>query len=208
MTLEPLHPRMFDTTSPVTAYWLTRCDGFRVVGGRKPAKVERSVFDDDPRRPVALRVLREPHGTTALIPVEMVEGVDPIQRVLYVRRPASAASRAATHVTALGPHGRRAAHRTGLSLAAGWKFTSPRLATAVRAAAAAARRRWPSVRRGLAAFGRGALQVAQMFVVLVIWGVVVCAGLVRLGFLAARSLVPRGARLAGGSVAFARRTLR
>src|SRR5262249_31604362 len=173
MTLEPLHPRMFDKTSPVTVYWLTRCDGFRVVGARKPAKVERSVFDDDPRRPVALRARREPRGTITLIPVEMVEGVDPIQRVLYVRCPASAASRAAPRVSALGPHARRAARRTGISLASGWKFASPRVAAGASSAVAVTRRHWPSLRRGLGAVGRGALQVLQMTATLVIWGLII-----------------------------------
>jgi hypothetical protein len=83
----------------VTAYWLTRCEGFRVAGAGRHASVERPVFDADPLRPVALR-LRRPSGRTSLVPIEAVEATCPVDRVLYVRRPPSAAARAVVRAAA------------------------------------------------------------------------------------------------------------
>src|SRR5262249_36097232 len=183
------------------AYWLTRCDGFDVVGGRRPATVEHAVFDDDPLAPVALRV-RRPRGGTTLIPIEMVEGVRPTQRILYVRRPRSAASRAAGHVSARAPDVRRGAPPPGRAAAASWRYAAPRAGGAGRATIVAARRQWPTVRQGAIFVAWGALLVA-----------VACSSLVRRGAFAAyrfaaNRLAPRGARVADSSLVVARRAFR
>src|SRR5690348_10834980 len=96
IALEPLSPRTFDKDSPVTAHWLTRCEGFEVAGVRGLAVVESIVYDDDPLVPVAVRVRRGQRGQngTRLIPIDAVEAICPVRRILYVRRPRSTASRA------------------------------------------------------------------------------------------------------------------
>jgi hypothetical protein len=104
--------------------------------------VERTVFDDDPLYPVALQV-RRGRRRIALIPIDAVEAVCPIARVLYVRRQPSVAARAAGGVASLGA----AAARNALG--------------AARAGEARARRRAPAARRGLAAAGSVALVRAR-----------------------------------------------
>jgi hypothetical protein len=174
ITLEPLSPRTFDKDSPVTAYWLTRCDGFEVAGVRGPAVVEGTVFDEDPLHPVALRVRRgqQGRGGTRLIPVDAVEAVCPVRRILYVRRPRSAASRAAGSISALGPHGRRATQRTSHGVAAAWRYSAPRAVAAGRAGGAAAQRRWPSVRRALVTCGQVVVVLALILQALLVAGAV------------------------------------
>src|SRR5438477_2961669 len=184
ITLEPLRPRTFDRTSPVTAYWLTRCDGFRVAGTRGLATVEGTVFDDDPLHPVALRVRRGAKGTR-LISIDAVEAVCPIERVLYLRRRPSAASRAAVGISALGPHGRRAARRTGGGVARAWRFGAPRARAASRATAAAARRKWPAVVQGAVFVVQGAYVLALVLQALVVAAAVAAGRLIRHGLLAA-----------------------
>jgi hypothetical protein len=194
ISLEPLRPRTFDKTSPVTAYWLTRCDGFRVAGSRGSAVVEGTVFDEDPRYPVALRVRRGQKGTR-LIPIDAVEAVCPIERVLYVRRRPSAASRAAVGISALGPRGRHAARRTGVGVATAWRFGAPRARAASHATAVAARRQWPSLRRGAVLVAQGAYVSALVLQALVVAASIAAVRLARYGFRAARRLAPRAGRL-------------
>jgi hypothetical protein len=200
MTLEPLQPQTFDRASPVTAYWLPRCDGFLVVGGRKDATVEHAVFDHDPHRPVALRVRRS-RRKTMLIPIDSVEAVTPVARVVYLRRRPSVVARAAGGVWALTPHARRAGRASAAATAA-----------AYRASAAEARRQWPGVRRASKQTLVFAAQATVVFartawIVLVAVSIVV-ARLLRYGYRSARRLAPHGARLANDSVAYARRAFR
>ncbi|HZO98265.1 MAG TPA: hypothetical protein VFB42_12925 [Gaiellaceae bacterium] len=204
---EPLRPPTFGRTSPVTAHWLTRCDGFRVVGVRGRASVERPLFDDDPLRPVALRVRRSV-GRSVLVPTDDVEAMCPRDRVIYVRRPATAAARAAAAAAlaaAAGAWVGRAAVLAGLRLAALWRIAAPVAAAAVRAAAAGARRRWPAVRHGLAAAARAS---AAALLGLSIVGARILRSGATGASRCARRLVPHGARLAGESVALARRAIR
>lgn len=170
IALEPLSPRTFDKDSPVTAYWLTRCEGFRVSGVRGEAVVEGAVYDEDPLEPVALRVRRGQHGQskTRLVPVDAVEAICPVRRTLYVRRPRSAASRAAGGISALGPHGRRATRRTSQGMAAAWRYSAPRAAAAGRAGGTAARAQWPWIRRVLAACAQTAVVLALVLCALVV----------------------------------------
>jgi hypothetical protein len=206
-TLEPMRPRTFGKASPVTAYWLRRCDGFEVVGGRRRATVERTLFDDDPLHPVALRVRRGQRGS-ALIPIEAVDAVCPTQRILYVRRRPSAASRAFTVVSALGPHGRRVARETALSLATLWRIGAPRARATTRAGIGAARRRWPVVQRGFVVVAEATVVLALTVQALVVSASIAGARVLRICFLAACRLAPRGARIVGGSFTLARRALR
>jgi hypothetical protein len=172
IALEPLSPRTFDKDSPVTAYWLTRCEGFRVSGVRGEAVVEGVVYDEDPLEPVALRVRRGQHNRarTRLLPVDAVEAVCPVQRILYVRRPRSAASRAVGGVSSLGPHGRRATQRTSQGMAAAWRYSAPRAAAASRAGGAAARAQWPWIRRVLAACAQTVYVLGLVLYALVLTG--------------------------------------
>jgi hypothetical protein len=180
ITLEPLRPRTFDKTSPVTAYWLTRCDGFEIAGSRGPAIVEGTVFDDDPLHPIALRV-RRGQKSRRLIPIDSVEAVCPIERVLYVRRRASVASRAAV--------------RTGAGVATAWQFGAPRARAASRATAVAARSRWPSVQRAAVGAAQAVCFAAVVLQALVVAGLVGGARLVLHGIRVVRRVAPHGARL-------------
>jgi hypothetical protein len=202
----------------VTAYWVTRCDGFRVVGLRRTATVERTIFADDPLQPFALRV-RTARGKHKLIPLEAVEAVTPALQTLYVRRPASVARRAAVGVSALGPHGRRAARWSVASTGTLWRTSTPRAraaaaytASTVRAATAlsanGARAMWPHLRRWSAI----AVDALVVLAILVGSGVVLIATaslrLVRFSILSTRRLAPRGVRLATETISLARRPLR
>jgi hypothetical protein len=214
ITLEPMRPRTFGKASPVTAYWLRRCDGFQVIGGRRRATVERTLFDDDPLHPVALRVRRGQRGSR-LIPIEAIDAVCPTQRILYVRRRPSAASRAFTVVSALGPHGRRVARKTALSLATLWRIGAPRARATTRAGIGAAcagigaaRRQWPVVQRGFVVVAEATVVLALTVQALVVWASIAGARVLRICFLAACRLAPRGARIVGGSFTLARRALR
>ncbi|HEY3921465.1 MAG TPA: hypothetical protein VGL76_05065 [Gaiellaceae bacterium] len=136
----------------MAAHWVSRCDGFRVVVGRRDAgTVERTVFDEDPLSPVALRV-RRPHGRSQLIPLSELEGIEPLTRVLYFhKRPgrgASAGRRLSAGTTQL----RRGASRTR----AGAMSSSQRTASLV---VRNSRRHWPSLRSFLIADARVALAV-------------------------------------------------
>jgi len=193
ITLEPLSPRTFDSDSPVTAYWLTRCDGFAVAGVRGPAVVEGTVFDEDPLQPVALRVRRGQHGSR-LIPIDAVEAVCPMRRVLYVRRPRSAASRAVGGLSALGPHGRHATRKTSQSVAAAWRYSAPRAVAAGVAGGAAARRQWPWVRRTLVTCVQAAVVFVLMIQALLVWAGVSLARGIRVAVVATRRHAPGASR--------------
>jgi hypothetical protein len=206
ISLEPLRPRTFDKTSPVTAYWLPRCDGFQVVGGRRSTVVEGAVFDDDPRHPVALRV-RHGHNGRKLIPIDAVEAVCPLGRVLYVRRRPSVARRAGVGIVALGAGVGRAARTAALLSGALWRFGAPRARVATYAAVSAARAQWPSVRRGAVVAGETAFFVALATAMLLASASIVGARLLRAGFLAARRYAPRGTRAAQTSFMQARRVV-
>jgi hypothetical protein len=186
ISLEPLRPRTFDKTSPVTAYWLPRCDGFQVVGRRRSTVVEGAVFDDDPRHPVALRVRRGHHGRK-LIPIDAVEAVCPLGRGLYVRRRPSVAARAAAGVVALGTGIGRVARTAALVCAALWRFGAPRVRMTALTALSAGRAQWPSVRRGALVAGETAFFLALAAAMLVASASVMAARLLRLGVLAART---------------------
>jgi len=79
----PSSRRSFDRQSPVTAYWLTRCEGFRVRAGRDGASSGRR-----PRRSGALgRLHGDPLRARArrLVPAEAVDAVVPAERLLVLR---------------------------------------------------------------------------------------------------------------------------
>jgi hypothetical protein len=185
ISLEPLRPRTFDKTSPVTAHWLPRCDGFQVVGGRRSTVVAGAVFDDDPRHPVALRV-RHGHNSRKLIPIDAVEAICPLGRVLYVRRRPSVAARAGVGFVALGAGVGRIARTAALVCAALWRFGAPRIRATALAAFGAGRAQWPSVRRGAVVAAETAFFLALVAAMLVASASIMAARLVRAGFRAAR----------------------
>ena len=160
MSLEPLHPRRFGSESAVAAHWVTRCDGFRVVVGRKQAGiVERTVFDDDPLSPVAFRI-RRPQGTR-LIPITELEAVEPLSRILYFhQRPGRGAS-AGRRLSAGAAQLRRSASGTQRAAVSSTRWTGSQL-----------RGHWPTVRgyaraaaaaaaAGLALLGRSIVSVLR-----------------------------------------------
>jgi hypothetical protein len=204
ITLEPLRPRTFDKDSPVTAYWLKRCDGFQVTGRRGLTTVERAVYDDDPLHPTALEVHRARRGTK-LVPIEAVEAVSPLRRVIYLRRRRSASARAVGGVTALAAYGRRAVLITAGSATAMWAYGAPRVRASARAGAGAAREQWPAVRQGGIAFGKSTVMFAAAAAAFVAAASVAAARFVRLCY---RLLAPYAVRLGKTSFAFAGRALR
>jgi hypothetical protein len=204
ITLEPLRPRTFDKTSPVTAYWLPRCDGFEVVGGRRQAVVEHAVFDDDPLHPVALRV-RVGNKRRRLLPIDAVEAVCPLRRLLYVRRPPSVATRAGN---AVGVRAGRAARTTGYASVAAWRVGVPRARSAAQAAHSAARRHGPSVRRGAVLVGKGAYFVVVTAAMLAVAVVTMAGRFARFGVLTARRYAPTVAGLARRSIVVAHGNVR
>jgi len=206
ISLEPLRPRTFDKTSPVTAHWLPRCDGFQVVGGRRSTVVEGAVFDDDPRHPVALRV-RHGHNGRKLIPIDAVEAICPLGRVLYVRRRPSVAARARVGFMALGAGVGRVARTSALVCAALWRFGAPRIRATALAVFGAGRERWPSVRRGAFVAAETAFFLALVAAMLVASASIMAARLVQAGFRAARRYAPRGARAAQRSFTQSRRAV-
>jgi len=152
-------------------------------------------------------VRRGQRGST-LVPIELVEAVSPTERILYLQRKPSAASRAAVGISALGTYGRRAGRRTAIVLVALWRIAVPYARSTARATVSASRRNWPHVRRGILAVAQGAILLALMLQALVVAASIAGARFLRFCFLAACRLAPRGARFAGGSVALARRALR
>jgi hypothetical protein len=195
ITLEPLRPRTFDKTSPVTAYWLPRCDGFEVVGGRRSAVVEHAVFDDDPLHPVALRV-RIGNKRRRLIPIDAVEAVCPLRRLLYVRRRPSVATRAGTGIVGAGARAGRVARTTRVASSAAWRAGAPRARSAAHAAHGAALRRWPAVRRGAVVAGEAGVFVALAAAMLVVSAATMGGRLLRFGVLTTRRYAPTMAALA------------
>jgi hypothetical protein len=152
-------------------------------------------------------VRRGQRGST-LVPIELVEAVTPTERILYLQRKPSAASRAAVGISALGRHGRRAGRRTAIVLVALWRIAVPYARSTARATARASRRSWPHVRRGIFAVAQGAILLALILQALLVAASIAGARFLRFCFLAACRLAPRGARFAGGSVTLARRALR
>jgi hypothetical protein len=199
ITLEPLRPRTFDKTSPVTAYWLPRCDGFDVVGGRRPAVVERAVYDDDPLHPVGLRV-RVGNKRRRLLPIDEVEAVCPLARTLYVRRPPSVTVRAGS---AVGTRAGRVVRTTGVASVSAWRAATPRARSAARAAHSAARRRWPAVRRGAAVAGEAAFFALVTLAMFAVWLGTTAVRLLQLGARTTRRYSPVAAALMRRSIAVA-----
>jgi hypothetical protein len=136
---------------------------------------------------------------TKLVPIEAVEAVCPMRRVLYLRRRRSAPTRAAVGgVSALAPYGRRAARTTASSAGAMWAYGAPRVGASARAGAGAAREQWPAVRQGGIAFTK-ATAVLVAVIAAAIWSFAVAC---------CRWLAPRSARLAKASFASTARGVR
>lgn len=176
MPLEPLQPRRFDSGSPVAAYWLTRCEGFRVVVRHRDAgTVEQTVFDDDPLRPFAVRVRRS-RGRTALLPLAELEAVQPLARVLHFRSPATARRPSRLRRGPAAAHLRRAGSRTLATTVALSRWTGLRLRRLAHAAARTAARNWPRLRSLLVTLARVAV---ALLAVLATLAFVVCERLAR-----------------------------
>jgi hypothetical protein len=76
--------RRFDSSSPVTRYWLANCVGFTLAGGGR-GTVERILADGDPHAPSHLEV-RTGHRHVRSVPTSAVIAVVPQEKVLVVDR--------------------------------------------------------------------------------------------------------------------------
>jgi hypothetical protein len=127
-----LHPALipvpsFRKDSPVTAYWLVRCEGFGVRCGRRRGVVEKVGLDAETHRATAL-VVRFGLRRRTLVPADAVEQVVPADRTLVVHaedRPARGSAAAGRARAATGraarvsaAHGRAAVTAGGVALAA------------------------------------------------------------------------------------------
>ena len=108
--------RSFERTSPVSRYWLARCEGFTVRSGRRVLGAVAEVGGPDPFGAVEyLVVCRHPRlrGDRTLVPAERVTEVIPAHKTLIVdEAPGGAAARGRRVV-----HGARRAS-TGVARAA------------------------------------------------------------------------------------------
>jgi hypothetical protein len=94
--------RRFDSSSPVTRYWLANCVGFSLSGGGH-GTVERVLADGDPHDPSLLEV-RTGHRRVRSVPTSAIVAVVPQEKVLIV-----------DHRRRFGPD-----HRRNLSLRVRW----------------------------------------------------------------------------------------
>jgi hypothetical protein len=76
---------MFERDSPVTAYWLTRCEGFRVGWGRRHGVVERVVLDLDTWQAAYLVVRYRGLGRPRVVAPGAVDAVVPAEERLVLR---------------------------------------------------------------------------------------------------------------------------
>jgi hypothetical protein len=76
--------RRFDSSSPVTRYWLANCVGFSLSGGGR-GKVERVLADRNPHDPSLLEV-RTGHRRVRRVPASSVVAVVPQDKLLVVAR--------------------------------------------------------------------------------------------------------------------------
>jgi hypothetical protein len=171
--------RSFDGQSPVSAYWLQRCEGFAVCSGRRRGNVEGVTIDAEAMRAASV-VVRYGAFRTRVVPVEAVDAVVPADRLLVLRTSehragrAPALRRAALVAAAASVNLARALGRALVGvgrvslpaarrfLATSWSATrrfvrwlSPRAVRAGRAAARAAALLALSIGLGLAVLIRG-----------------------------------------------------
>jgi hypothetical protein len=83
-TVEPVHT--FDQSSPVLAYWLTRCEGFEVTAGRRTGVVEQVALDRLDERADHL-VVKFPGLRRVIVPSEAVRAVVPAEELLVLQPP-------------------------------------------------------------------------------------------------------------------------
>ena len=76
--------RRFDSSSPVTRYWIANCVGFSLSGGGR-GTVERVLADRDPHDPSVLEV-RTSRRRVRRVPTSAVIAVVPQEKVLVVDR--------------------------------------------------------------------------------------------------------------------------
>jgi hypothetical protein len=74
--------RRFDSSSPVTRYWIANCVGFSLKGGGR-GTVERVLADGNPHDPSLLEV-RTSHRRVRRVPTSAVIAVVPQEKVLVV----------------------------------------------------------------------------------------------------------------------------
>jgi hypothetical protein len=150
----------FEGTSPVARYWLTRCEGFAVRGGRTGV-VESLIRAADPHA-TAWLVVRTRGRRRQTVPVDAVATVDPAERVLVVQGPEPRLRPAVRAATAAG--GRTAARsaqhvRTASGTAA--RAVGPRARTGAQAVAPLARTGGHRVRTALGTGLRAAAPVVE-----------------------------------------------
>jgi hypothetical protein len=105
--------RTFDKDSGVTAYWLTRCEGFRVRSGRRRGTVESVVLDPRTWHAAYLVVRYRGFGRRRVVLAGAVDAVVPAEQVLVVR----SRGRLVGGASAVGRAGRVTARRSAPVLA-------------------------------------------------------------------------------------------
>jgi hypothetical protein len=128
--------RTFDKESPVTAYWLTRCEGFRVSSGRRRGEVESVVLDLETWRAAYLVVRYRGLGRRRIVPPGAVDAVVPAEQRLVLRS-----------------RGRLDGGETAIARVGRWAVLA--LSHTASALAEVARRAVPVLSRGGSALARG-----------------------------------------------------
>jgi hypothetical protein len=145
----------------VTAYWLTRCEGFRVSSGRRRGVVESVALDLDTWQAAYLVVRYGGFGRRRIVPPGAVDAVVPAEERLVLRS-RGRVDGGETAIARIGRWAAPAVARTAAALVGRWAV--PALSRAGSALARGAR--VAAVSAGLAA-----LVVAQVGLVLAARGV-------------------------------------
>ncbi|HVS85568.1 MAG TPA: hypothetical protein VHD91_08045 [Gaiellaceae bacterium] len=123
--------RVFDASSPVTRYWLSRCVGFSVTSG---GRVEAVLSDGDLFEPHTLLVRSSRHRVRR-VPASAVVAVVPVQRKLVVARASRRLPRVRVDL-------RPAARVAGLAAAEAWRLSVLAYRAAAPVVAAWSMRAW------------------------------------------------------------------
>ena len=151
-TVEPVHT--FDQSSPVLAYWLTRCEGFEVTAGRRTGVVEKVALDRLDERADHL-VVKFAGLRRVIVPSEAVRAVVPAEELLVLQPPEEPEPRLAPAAQRAKSDGVRAV-RASARASAGAPAVPPQ-----RGARPGARRTRRATARGASASGRARGRNAQ-----------------------------------------------
>jgi hypothetical protein len=146
VTMEVGRTRSFDRSSPVHAYWLSRCEGFEVRAGREYGVVEDVALDSTNQ--ALYLVVRFGRARRREVPPSAVETVVPAEELLVVEAPPEPPPRVA-------PAARRAATLGRNGAEAGARATAGAASRGAQATAVAGAVAWRRAKRSAVATGRG-----------------------------------------------------